>query len=72
MSVNLVESFLGYFFIFIGRRKSVFMDIEEMLHKLHQVLKIPDDEIMVLPFEKSNPNEVKVYYGKIRNMHKNW
>lgn len=48
------------------------MDIEEMLNKLHQVLKTPDDEIMVLPFEKSNTNEVKVYYGKIRNMHKNW
>ena len=48
------------------------MDIEEMQNKLHQVLKTPDDEIMVLPFEKSNPNEVKLYYGKIRNMHKNW
>lgn len=34
------------------------MKVEEMLHKLHEVVKTPDDEIMVLPFGNSNPNEV--------------
>ena len=41
------------------------MEIEEMLHKLHEVVKTPDDEIMVLPFGNSNPNEV---IGWIVNM----
>ena len=34
------------------------MKVEEMLHKLHEVVKTPDDEIMVLPFGNSSPNEV--------------
>ena len=34
------------------------MEVEEMLHKLHEVIKVPDNEIMALPFGNSNPNEV--------------
>lgn len=34
------------------------MSVDEMLHELHEVVNTPDDEIMVLPFGNSNPNEV--------------
>ena len=34
------------------------MKVEEMLHKLHEVVKTPDDEIMALPFGNSSPYEV--------------
>lgn len=34
------------------------MSVDEMLHELHEVVSTPDDEIMVLPFGNSNPNEV--------------
>ena len=34
------------------------MEIDEMLHELHQVVNTPDDEIMVLPFGNSDPKYV--------------
>ena len=34
------------------------MSIEEMLKELHEVLNIPKDEILKLPFGNSNPEDV--------------
>ena len=33
-------------------------DVKEMLVKLHEVVKTPVDEVMVLPFGNSSPEEV--------------
>ena len=34
------------------------MTSDEMMHKLHEIVNTPDDEIMVLPFGNSDPREV--------------
>ena len=33
-------------------------DVKNMLHRLHEAVKTPDDEVMVLPFGNSSPEEV--------------
>ena len=34
------------------------MSIEEMLKELHEVLNIPEEDILKLPFGNSNPDDV--------------
>lgn len=34
------------------------MTSDEMMNELHEIVKTPDDEIMVLPFGNSDPREV--------------
>ncbi len=42
-------------------------DVKMMLHRLHEVVKTPDDEVMVLPFGNSRPEEVISWIGSLND-----
>ena len=43
------------------------MKVEEMLKELHEVLNIPKDEILKLPFGNSNPEDVMDWIINLRD-----